>query len=931
MPDQTSTSIQDYQARLDAIDQKLAALNAEKSNPATSYQQQKRDGNLINQYQTARDNTAALLARAQADSSYLSSSESARLRFLSFHPGSEGAVVNDYLYPQKTQQKEQLRSQLVTEIGFTPEQASHISVPEANRLLGLQRAANNFQNYPPKYKETQTTQYTITVGGQTMQVDKAIYDKYQAGGFGSTPRTQSPTVFSTSPTASGEYFNLSGQTFTLPESPISLPSGLQQPKTYAGTISAAPSYSPPPEKYTTIQKGLAHIGLIRQPNTFYNPGPTRQALTQVKEGALDIPRSIYKDPLGTIGTGAGIAALTATGIGAGVAATIAFTGQNVLEASTGSETTFQQIIQQPPARTAGQLTGIWLIGEGGKIGLDLLTPKEEVTTVNLRNEPISSERKSGWVNNKPRNTGTQRMPEQRPSYLQNRPEQIGFLKQGRDVNVVNFVQQQVPVGKNPVTLTKPMTEYVEQPLPQVKGVSVKTYGPDIVLETKLARSGEGNIPAPKVRPPSGSQVLTDVRRAGNNFPEGVVQVKNTGAQSGSPYRSPTAPPSPTPSGGASSLLSINIEKTPQTKFPSRAALEAKTAAQTDLPLTGKNLFPNYGKTTFTNPVTGEKTTYAITEEPVSTPPQNMGGFRAGMREKLFGQLAQAKADRMNSLPMNQPVPGAVKTTFTTEVSIIPNNFPRTYTLAFPLTSNSIVSQPAILQQPKPFTSLANPQITQPASALSTDVTPITAQANIVTQRQAVATDNLQVTTQAFTFQSPRRIKNPQPSSPEEKRPVIEIVPNLPPSRPSRPALGRSSPKEPETPPPIQPYKTSNQRFVNKSLFNVEVRRRGKFGRLNTQPLSLGAATRAGELNVRETAAASFRVVPVGGVKPVALVGLGRGFGESKRSPGVYVQAARFRISTGGEKREITVKGIAASKGRAATRRFKKRRFGGLRL
>jgi hypothetical protein len=99
-----------------------------------------------------------------------------------------------------------------------------------------------------------------------------------------------------------------------------------------------------------------------------------------------------------------------------------------------------------------------------------------------------------------------------------------------------------------------------------------------------------------------------------------------------------------------------------------------------------------------------------------------------------------------------------------------------------------------------------------------------------------------------------------------------------------------------------------------SLFNVEVRRRGKFERVNARSLTLQEAFKMGESNVRSTAAASFKVTPVGGRTPTRS-SVPMSFGESKKSPGVYVQKNRFRISSVGEKRQITLKGIAKNKSR----------------
>lgn len=103
------------------------------------------------------------------------------------------------------------------------------------------------------------------------------------------------------------------------------------------------------------------------------------------------------------------------------------------------------------------------------------------------------------------------------------------------------------------------------------------------------------------------------------------------------------------------------------------------------------------------------------------------------------------------------------------------------------------------------------------------------------------------------------------------------------------------------------------------LFGVEVRRGGVFRRIGLVG-SAEAAVRLGMFRVRHTAAASFRVDPVdddgveleeafGGLVPADE------FRESLKEPGVFIQRRQFRISTAGEKREITFKGIESRRKR----------------
>lgn len=127
----------------------------------------------------------------------------------------------------------------------------------------------------------------------------------------------------------------------------------------------------------------------------------------------------------------------------------------------------------------------------------------------------------------------------------------------------------------------------------------------------------------------------------------------------------------------------------------------------------------------------------------------------------------------------------------------------------------------------------------------------------------------------------------------------------------------------ETPPPT--ITTGSRRSEGKgkkrALFKTLVRRRGIFKTVGTFG-KLEAAVRFGEYKVKQTAAASFKVVPIEPTEEKVTAKMRmmlspRVFYASIREPGVFIQRARERISSQGEKGEITFKGIAQ-------RRFQKR-------
>lgn len=108
-------------------------------------------------------------------------------------------------------------------------------------------------------------------------------------------------------------------------------------------------------------------------------------------------------------------------------------------------------------------------------------------------------------------------------------------------------------------------------------------------------------------------------------------------------------------------------------------------------------------------------------------------------------------------------------------------------------------------------------------------------------------------------------------------------------------------------------------------FEVFAKRQGKWFTLSKQPLSKTAALSLGAKWADITAGASFKIAPT---KAPAVSSpltdwqrLAYRFYQGKK--GAFVEKTGYRISTGGEKQEITYKGIAASKGK----RMQKKLFG----
>lgn len=115
-----------------------------------------------------------------------------------------------------------------------------------------------------------------------------------------------------------------------------------------------------------------------------------------------------------------------------------------------------------------------------------------------------------------------------------------------------------------------------------------------------------------------------------------------------------------------------------------------------------------------------------------------------------------------------------------------------------------------------------------------------------------------------------------------------------------------------TPTPPQPLnlatlKGTGEAPRSNNLFQALVKRRGKFSVIGSYSTAKEAFLKGRE-RVRTTAAASFKVQSPGGQAQTERI-LSPDITMSKRLAGVFVQRREFRISTPGEKKEITFKGI----------------------
>jgi len=120
---------------------------------------------------------------------------------------------------------------------------------------------------------------------------------------------------------------------------------------------------------------------------------------------------------------------------------------------------------------------------------------------------------------------------------------------------------------------------------------------------------------------------------------------------------------------------------------------------------------------------------------------------------------------------------------------------------------------------------------------------------------------------------------------------------------------------------LKPHQFSMASKRARDQYSILVRRRGRFLPIGTAKTQK-EAFRRGAFAVDISAAASFKIEPIGRAEPIKKSPFAflspRRFTRAKREPGVFVEKPRFRISTPGEKGEITAKGLFTLKQKKKT-------------
>lgn len=159
--------------------------------------------------------------------------------------------------------------------------------------------------------------------------------------------------------------------------------------------------------------------------------------------------------------------------------------------------------------------------------------------------------------------------------------------------------------------------------------------------------------------------------------------------------------------------------------------------------------------------------------------------------------------------------------------------------------------------------------------------------------------------------SPRGRASPSPSS-SSPSPIASPSPPISPVPTTSTSASPSPTKAGSPSPTASPFILPRGQQKEEPEFDVQVKRFGRFYRFNTQGLKLEQAVKFGQDVARSTLAASFTVVDEGTNTPISGQNKARAFevldkqkfGTSKKTSNIFVQKARSRLDTPGERSEI---------------------------
>ena len=164
-----------------------------------------------------------------------------------------------------------------------------------------------------------------------------------------------------------------------------------------------------------------------------------------------------------------------------------------------------------------------------------------------------------------------------------------------------------------------------------------------------------------------------------------------------------------------------------------------------------------------------------------------------------------------------------------------------------------------------------------------------------------------------SIQTQSKIQSPL----QTQTPIQTIKQIQTPNTPKTPFLPRepNKPRKPLPDDPFKPKKIPNvdlfKRQKRESGFFVQVKRRGIFKTASSEPLTEQEAIKLGSVLVGKSSAASFKLIPTGGlvsnkkIRTEVKDDISTLYRKQSKSGTVFIEKNKFRINTGGEVKEIT--------------------------
>lgn len=215
--------------------------------------------------------------------------------------------------------------------------------------------------------------------------------------------------------------------------------------------------------------------------------------------------------------------------------------------------------------------------------------------------------------------------------------------------------------------------------------------------------------------------------------------------------------------------------------------------------------------------------------------------------------------------------------------------------------SELVKQPSLVQEPKTDVLVFSESISSLRKEARAESVAITYPVNVLQTENILRAETVTETKQVQRLQTDLFTETIQETTPVTRKSMkVDVVPG------------------PVPPDKVFSFKTEGEKKQS-GKYEVQVREKGIFKTISVAS-SPQEAFKFGQRKVEQTASASLRIKNMGGTGDVLSIGRSilpkKSFYESKKEPGVFIQRREKRISSPGEKREITFKGLMVKKSRS---------------